>query len=204
MWRVNGGYSLYCADRGAERVVLVDLFATPEFLNEQSARKHLRYLQGNFGLRETADEVTRVDCVMLFDVLLHQVKPDWNEVLETYASRTNRFLVYNQQFTGAQTVRLVEQGREWYLRHVPHTPENTQEYFDLFAKENDPHPGYSNGRSRKDAHDVWQWGITDDDLKCVMSELGFQVVYEKDCGRWPNLEEIVNKAFIFERTLTTS
>ena len=47
MWRVNGGYSVYSADQGAERVVLVDLFATPEYLAEQG-KKNLSYLKRNF------------------------------------------------------------------------------------------------------------------------------------------------------------
>ena len=199
MWRVNGGYSVYCSDRGAERVVLVDFYATPEFLNEQSKRKNLRYIQRNLALKETADEVNGVDCVMLFDVLLHQVQPDWNEVLKYYAAHTKLFLIYNQQFTGARTVRLLEQGREWYLRHVPHTPADTEEYSDLFEKANEPHPRYSDGRTYRDMHDVWQWGITDHDLTRVMSELGFHIVYEQDCGWLPKIEEIRNKTFMFER-----
>ena len=143
-------------------------------------------------------EVNEVDCLMLFDVLLHQVKPDWNEVLENYATKTKVFLIYNQQFTGAQTVRLLDRGKEWYFRHVPHAPNSLKAYVDLFEKPDEPDPRYSDGRTYRDMHDVWQWGITDHDLKRVMQELGFQVVYERDCGWWSGLEEIKNKAFIFE------
>lgn len=196
MWRVQGGYSIYCAER-AERVVLVDFNATPEFINEKSKRTNLTYLRGNFALRETAKEVGQVDCVILFDVLLHQVKPDWNEVLENYAKQTKSFLIYNQQFTGEKTVRLLEQGRDWYLRRVPHSPDDTEEYSDLFEKANEPHPRYPDGRTYKDMHDVWQWGITDHDLMRVMDNLDFRLVFERDCGLWPGLEEIKNKAFIF-------
>jgi hypothetical protein len=199
MWRVDGGYSIYCADQGAERVVLVDFNATPKFLGKKAKRTNLRYLQENFALSETAQKVGMVDCLMLFDVLLHQVKPDWNEVLENYSNQTKLFLIYNQQFTGAKTVRLIDQGRDWYLRHVPHTPSDTEEYDDLFRKANEPHPRYSDGRAYRDMHDVWQWGITDHDLKALMKNLGFKVVYEEDCGWWDNLEEIKNKAFIFEK-----
>ncbi len=199
MWKVNGGYSVYCADHGAQQVTLVDYQVTPEFLNEQGKRKNLRFLQRNFALQETAREVNEVDCVMLFDVLLHQVKPDWDDVLRYYAPYTKLFLIFNQQFTGAHTVRLIEQGREWYLRHVPSAPEDTPEYRDLFEKMNVPHPRYSDGRTYRDMHDVWQWGITDDDLKRVMNELGFRAIYEQDCGWWEGIEEIRNKAFVFER-----
>ena len=106
-------------------------------------------------------------------------------MLKYYAAHTKLFLIYNQQFTGARTVRLLEQGREWYLRHVPHTPADTEEYSDLFEKANEPHPRYSDGRTYRDMHDVWQWGITDHDLTRVMSELGFHIVYEQDCGWLP-------------------
>jgi hypothetical protein len=179
--------------------MLVDFFATPEFLNQQSRRRNLSYLERNFALEETAREINGVDCVMLFDVLLHQVKPDWNEVLENYAAQTKFFLIFNQQFTGANTVRLLDQGIEWYLRHVPHIPDDTKKYRDLFEKMNEPHPGESDGRTYRDMLDVWQWGITDHDLKNLMNGLGFKVAYEQDCGWWPKLEEIKNKAFVFER-----
>jgi hypothetical protein len=198
MWGVNGGYSVYCSDHGADRVVLVDFYATPEFLKEQSKRKNLRYIERNFAVKEIADEVNGVDCVMLFDVLLHQVKPDWNEVLKYYAAHTRCLLIYNQQFTGTQTVRLLEQGKEWYLRHVPHKGQ-AELYSELFERANEPDPGYSDGRTYRDTPDVWQWGITDHDLKRLMSELGFHVVYERDCGWWPEIEQIRNKAFMFER-----
>ena len=200
MWRVNGGYSVYGADHGAKRVTLVDFHATPEFLAAQGKRDNLAFLQRNFALPETACEVNEVDCVMLFDVLLHQVKPDWHEVLKAYAPYAKRFLIFNQQFTGAHTVRLIEQGREWYLRHVPHAPDDTSEYQDLFEKAEQLHPRYTDGRTYRDMHDVWQWGITDLDLKRVLAELDFRVTYERDCGLWPGLEEIRNKAFVFERT----
>jgi hypothetical protein len=200
MWRVNGGYSVYCADKGAKRATLVDFHATPEFIAEQSKRVNLEFLQRNFALPETAREVDEVDCVMLFDVLLHQVKPDWDEVIKVYAPFAKQFLIYNQQFTGAHTVRLLDQGREWYLRHVPHSPENASEYLDLFDKAEQLHPRYSDGRTYRDMHDVWQWGITDHDLKRAMDELGFHATYERDCGAWPGIEEIRNKAFVFKRT----
>jgi len=203
MWKVNGGYSVYCADRGAEQVVLVDLSLTPDFLNEQSKRRNLSYLKRNFALRETAREVNGVDCVMLFDVLLHQVKPDWNEVLANYARQTKIFLIFNQQFSGAHTVRLLDQGREWYLQHVPHTPDDMEAYRDLLEKTNEPDPRYHDGRTYRDMLGVWQWGITDFDLKETMRELGFHVGYEQDCGWWnPKLEQIKNKAFVFEKLQT--
>jgi hypothetical protein len=49
-------------------------------------------------------------------------------------------------------------------------------------------------------HGVRQWGITDADLKNVMTALGFKQIYERDCGEWLGVEEIRNKAFVFERT----
>ena len=200
MWRVNGGYSAYCADRGARRVTLVDFSVTPQFLEHQRKNKRLAYLKRNFALAETAKEVGQVDCVMLFDVLLHQVKPDWDEVLAAYAPYTKQFLIFNQQFTGTDTVRLIDQGPEWYLRHVPCTPGDTLEYRELFERQDEVHPRYSDGRTYRDMHDVWQWGIVDRDLKSKMEEYGFSVIYERDCGPWPGVEEITNKAFVFERT----
>lgn len=101
---------------------------------------NLKLIQGNFGEESVAEQIGRVDAIFLFDILLHQVKPGWNEILENYSKRTNYFVVYNQQWTGSEnTVRLIELGRDEYFRNVPHTKEDPA-CKALFDKVNEIHP----------------------------------------------------------------
>ena len=72
------------------------------------------------------DQVGRVDAIFLFDVLLHQVAPDWDTILEMYAKNVRVFGIYNQQWTGADTtVRLLDLGEEEYFRNVPVDPKKS-------------------------------------------------------------------------------
>lgn len=85
---------------------------------------NLRLIPGNFGEVSIAEQVGDVDAIILFDVLLHQVKPDWNEVLEIYSHRTKYFIVYNQQWIRSKnTIRLLDLGREEYSRNINATAE---------------------------------------------------------------------------------
>jgi hypothetical protein len=45
-------------------------------------------IEGNFGSPAVAQQLQNVDAILLFDVLLHQVSPDWDEILDLYATRT--------------------------------------------------------------------------------------------------------------------
>ena len=39
-------------------------------------------INANFGDRNIAERIGKIDAILLFYVLLHQVKPDWDEILE--------------------------------------------------------------------------------------------------------------------------
>lgn len=199
VWRVNGGYTFYALKRHRPgRAVLVDLSFTPEVRQRAGSYPQLELVVANFALRETAERVGPVDAVLLFDVLLHQVRPDWDGALRNWAAHAKHFVIFNQQFTGPETIRLVELGPGDYFRHVP-TDMSVPEYRDLFERLDEPHPFYDDGRTYRDQHSVWQWGITDADLRRVAGSLGFREVYFKNCGPWPGVEQIENHAFIFSR-----
>ena len=152
-------------------------------------------INGNFGSQAVVDQVGRVDAIFLFDVLLHQVAPDWDTLLEMYAKNVRVFGIYNQQWTGADTtVRLLDLGEKEYFRNVPVDPKE-EPYRDLFKKLDQKHP-YADTLWR-DVHSIWQWGITDDDLESTAARLGFKLVYMKWCGKLG--EHFENKAFIFAR-----
>jgi hypothetical protein len=206
VWGVDGGYTFYALERyRPRRGVLVDTDVLPWV--EARARRFpkLEVITGNFGDPAISARVGEVDTVMLFDTLLHQVAPDWDEVLELYAPRTRSFLIYNPQWTGERTVRLLELGEEEYFLNVPHAvddptptgPDGEPLYAHLFGRLDEMNTKH--GRLWRDVHNVWQWGITDHDLLSTMDRLGFAMKSEASFGPFKSLEHFERRAFVFER-----
>jgi hypothetical protein len=123
-WGVNGGYS-YQAMLAfpIERAFMVDDFDPPHLHERFKPYANFSIIKGSFGLPETLAALPEVDALFLFDILLHQVSPDWNTILELYASKAKTMLIYNQQWTGsANTVRLLDLGPDSYLANTPLPP----------------------------------------------------------------------------------
>jgi hypothetical protein len=198
VYGVDGAYTFYTLRKyGARRSFLVDTDFTDALVKKARSKGGLTLIQGNFGEESVAEQVGMVDAIFLFDVLLHQVKPDWNEILENYSKRTNYFAVHNPQWTGSEnTVRLLDLEREEYFRNVPHDQEHPT-YKALFDKMNEIHPQHK--RIWRDIHNVWQWGITDRDLLRTMENLGYKMQYYKNCGRFTSLANFENHAFVFQK-----
>jgi hypothetical protein len=163
---------------------------------EQAAeRPGMHVLEGNFSDPRTVSQIGQVDAILLFDVLLRMVDPDWDHVLELYAPATSSFVIANPQWgRGEATVRLIDLGREKYVEAVPPWDSHN----DLFDHLDEWLPGQQ-GRYRDGDH-VWQWGITDTDLKAKMSELGFSPESEWSLNQPPETEGFVNKTFVFRRS----
>jgi len=205
VWAVDGGYTFYALDRyPIEKAFLVDTDFTDKVIERKSAYTALQLIAGNFGSAETVERIGDVDAVILFDTLLHQVNPDWDSVLELYARHAYCFLILNQQFTGAErTVRLLDLGEDEYFRNVPHT--RTEEpYKSVFQKMYEIHPQHN--RIYRDIHNIWQWGITDDDLITRLNSLGFKLQLYKNAssfsfsespGQIRTLPNFENHAFVF-------
>jgi hypothetical protein len=176
---------------------IVDTHLTDIIHNRARKFAQLRVISGNFGDETIAREVGDVDAIFLFDVLLHQVAPDWHRVLEMYAGQAKCFIIYNPQWNGSEpTVRLLDLGEEQYFRNIPH--ERTEEpYNNLFQKLEEKHPDHD--RPWRDAHPIWQWGITDTDLRAKVESLGFRLQFMKNCGRWWKLANFENHAFVFSK-----
>ncbi|BBZ40927.1 hypothetical protein MCNS_39900 [Mycobacterium conspicuum] len=192
----EAGYTFYALDKyPIQRAVLVDTDITPTVMDRTEKYPQLRAINGDYGSRAVVDQVDRVDAIFLFDVLLHQVSPDWDDLLEMYAKNVRLIAIYNRQWTGSETtVRLLDLGEEEYFRKVPADPAE-EPYKNLFAKLDQKHP-YAD-RPWRDVSSIWQWGITDDDLESTAARLGFRLLYKKWCGRLN--EHFENQAFIFCR-----
>lgn len=201
VWGIDGAYSFYTLNTyPIDRAFLNDTDMMPTVREKQGAGKHLLLIEDDFGKRSTAERIGKVDAVYLFDVLLHQVNPDWNEILRLYAEQTSSCLIYNQQFiAGTNTVRLPDLGREESLEHVPMEPDSPG-YKNLFERPYAMHPRYH--KPYHDVHNVWQWRITDDDFVMVLEQLGFRPLYRKNHGRFNVFESFENHAFLFTRHMS--
>lgn len=159
VWGVEGAYTFRALDKyPVKEAVLVDGRITPTVAARANSYPQLRVIEGNFGDQEIADKVGNVDALFLFDVLLHQVSPDWDTILDMYAKNVRCLLIYNQQWIGSTTtVRLLDLGEKHYFRNVPHSKLN-KAYRDLFQKLDKKHPDHD--KPWRDIPDIWQWGIT--------------------------------------------
>lgn len=194
VWAVDAGYSFYAIDvHGAKRAVVCDDdFTTP--VKERAAQdKRIELVQGNFGRIESAEAVGHVDAILMFDILLHQVDPDWDMILERYAPRTQCVVLAGPWWNGDETVRLLELGHDEYLDVVPlrelHEP--------ILAKLDEFNE--RRGRPWRDTHDIWQWGITDGDLRTTMHRLGFRLAYHENLGAWRGLCRFDDCSYVFVR-----
>jgi hypothetical protein len=198
IWNVDGAYTFYALKKYRQHhAFLVDTDLTETFIKKSSSLTNLKTIKGNFGVESVAEQIGSVDAIFLFDVLLHQVNPDWDKILEMYSGKVNYFLIFNQQWTTSESsVRLLDLGKEEYFRNVPHKMDDPI-YKDLFDKMNEIHPVHK--RIWRDIHNVWQWGITDKDLLNKMDSLGFNEVWYRNCGRFGSLVSFENHAFIFQK-----
>jgi len=155
----------------------------------------MRVLEGLASSPATVSEIGTVDAVLMSDVLVRLVDPDWDRVLEMYAPATSAFVVANPQWEGGEeTIRLIDLGEEQYLEMVPPWPGTRG----LFERLDDWDP--SQGRRHRDGSNVFQWGITDADLAAKMAELGFSLEREWTLNQPPGTQGFVNKAFVFRRS----
>lgn len=200
LWAVHGVYAFHAlAQHGCVGGTVVDTHPTRTFFDALTQEPRLAYIKGNFGDKAVFNSLPPFDVVFLFDTLLHQVRPDWHEILQMYAAHASYILIFNQQFTGDRTVRLLELGEDEYFRNVPHD-RNHPVYTDLFSKLDQKHPAHE--RNWRDVHHIWQWGIIDRDLITTMANLGFEPVFSHNWGQVLDLPRFENHAFIFSRART--
>ena len=154
----------------------------------------MRVVDGDVLDPATINEIGQVDAVLMVNLLLHMVAPDWGRVLELYAPYTGCFVIANPQWPGDATIRLVDLGRERFLDAVPPSASH-QELFDHL---DEWYPAQQ--RAYRDSRSVWQWGITDTDLAAKLDELGFGLAYERSLGPFPGADAFENKVFVFSRS----
>ncbi len=198
VWGVDCAYGLYAREKyDSTKVVMVDTHWTETAKNKCAQYSNILKIQGDFGKADMPGKVGYVDAVILFDVLLHQVAPDWSRVLQIYAPFTKNFIIYNQQFLASPvSIRLLDLGKEEYFKNVPHDPTHPT-YSALFSKMwelNEQHQ-----RIWRDIHHVWQWGITDRDLVSTLEHLSFKLEYFCNHGQQGYPPSFEGHSFIFKK-----
>ena len=197
VWGVDGAYTFYALEKyKIDKAFLVDTNISEIVREKQKSFQQLILLNQDFGNLEVAEKIGKVDAIVLFDVLLHQVSPDWNEIINIYSKNTRLFLVYNPQFTGTKTIRLIDLGEEEYFRNVPHKREE-EPYKSFIEKMFQIHPFHK--KIYRDIHNVWQWGITNMDLVSTMKLHGFHEIYHTNYGKWGHLKNFEGNSFIFKK-----
>ncbi len=195
IYDVNGVYMLYALEQyHLKSAIIVDTYWTEE---AKKNCKDITCIEDNFGNSNIPKKVGIVDIIFLFDVLLHQVDPDWRRILQMYAPYTQYFLIHNPQYTNSPiSIRLLDLGKEEYLKNVPHDSTNTT-YENLFLHMYEINSEHK--RIWRDIHSVWQWGITDKDLIFTLDRLGFSLDYICNHGTYENLKMFENHSFIFNK-----
>ena len=71
-------------------------------------------------------------------------------------------------------------------------------YWSTLVMRKDIHPEYQ--KPWKDIHNIWQWGITDSDLRNQMKSLKFEEIYYKNHGWFSTLPAFEDHSFVFVKS----
>jgi hypothetical protein len=173
VWRVDGGYTVACAERGCERVLLVDGLETPAWQQERLRHPQIDFMKGDFSSPLFMASFTdRFEIGVAFDILLHQgaMLGTLNLLL---GKVTGRFCVVQPM--------LEEQATPGSLVYLPGNAAGTDIYPlevpDAEVKLLDP---------EEVNHSNWIWGMTPSFLTAAMTGEGFRLVSEETLAPLPN------------------
>lgn len=190
-WGVNGAHTFEAMAAGTlDRAVIVDGHITALTRQRAEGRTELELVEAPLGVETTVEAVGGVDAAIMFDILLHQVAPDWDEFLARYAPRVDTLIIYNQGWLGPATIRFPDFTLEEYLDRVFHA--DAARIRQWYAKHGELNA--EQGKPWRDAHNFWQWGITQADLVGCLWRLGYRVDLLRNDGvfnrRFPEIEAL--------------
>ena len=195
VWKVNAAYTVYTLQNfKVDQGYIVDTDYNLKVNKRLAAFPNLIKLTGDFGNNEIIGQINDVDVIFLFDVLLHQVNPHWDEILSMYARLSKCIVIYNQQYVASdKTIRLTDLPLEEYKVIAPFRKDDL--YEQIYNNMDTIHPEYK--KPWKDIHNIWQWGITDTDLRQKMNSIGFKEVFYENYGKFSSSRFFEDHAFIF-------
>jgi hypothetical protein len=173
MWRVDGGYTIACAERGCERVLLVDGLETPAWQEARLRYPQVDFKKGDFSNRlfmSSFDD--RFEVGVAFDILLHQA-PMLGTLNLLLAKVGGRFCVVQPM--------LEEQPQPGSLVYLP----GNEAGLDLYPLEA-PSAEVKVFDPAEVNHSNWIWGMTASFLTAAMAGEGFRLVAEETLAPLPN------------------
>jgi len=172
MWRVDGGYTVECAQQ-CDRVMLIDSLETPAWQQERIANPAIDFRKGDFsdplfmaGIRE------QFDLGVVFDILLHQPG-----MLATISLMLN---LVGRRFCVVQPM-LEEQADPGTLVYLPGNT-SAASLYPVEAEVAD-HKLFDVEQVN---HSHWIWGMTPSFLTAALAAEGFDPVFEETLGPLPN------------------
>jgi hypothetical protein len=166
IWRIDGGYSQACAERGCERVLLVDSLETPAWQETRLKHPQIDFLKGDFSSPLFMNSFSdRFDLGVAFDILLHQ--PGMLGTLTLLLAKVEERFVVVQPM-------LEEQANQGSLVYLPGNPA-IEELYPMGTPEDDVKvfdPTLVN-------HSHWIWGMTPSFLTAAMKGEGFALTAEE-------------------------
>lgn len=204
-WGVNAGYSyLGMMSHRIDSAFVVDTHVTNIARHRMEMYPNVAFIEGEIGDPATSGRIGEVDAVIMYDMLVHQAKPDWDRIIDQYAPHTRLFIVYNQQWIGSErSVRLIDLGKDEFLRNTPSGTNDAgvavrKRIDDLFDQLDQINPLF--GKPYRDCHNFWQWGITDADLVACMWRNNFSLEWMQNFGHFYGpLPNFRNHGFYFVR-----
>lgn len=187
-WGVHAGYLLHALELvELDRAVVVDGSITDLTRERAEPHSQVEFVEAALGEQTTVDKVGKVDAAIMFDILLHQVSPDWPEFLERYSKNVDTLIIHNQGWRGEETVRFPDFDVDEYLRRVyQHDERGVREWY---GRHDEWHEAQQ--RPWRDVHNFWQWGITTKDLVGTLWDLGYAIEAFENIGPFdPQFTEI--------------
>jgi hypothetical protein len=173
VWRVDGGYTVACVERGCERALLVDALETPAWQQERLSHPQIDFMKGDFSNPLfMASFSSRHDIGVAFDILLHQ--PAMLGTLNLLLSKVGR------RFCVVQPM-LEEQAQPGSLVYLPGNPA-AAELYPLEA----PSAEVRVFDPLEVNHANWIWGMTPSFLTAAMQGEGFELVDQESLSALPN------------------
>jgi hypothetical protein len=200
-WGVNGGYAFHArglCDQNFERGYIVDQYITPLTIERANEYPDIQLVSAMLGSAEAIEIVGKIDAIIMYDILLHQVAPNWDQFILDWLQVADTVIIYNQNwFKSHKSVRFVDCGLDWYLKNVyfNNNEDGLREWFAshyLFDEQQ--------SKNKRDIHNWWQWGITPHDIIDVFASNNFDLLYTNTYGQFAAFPWIINQGMIFSRS----
>jgi hypothetical protein len=172
IFRIDGGYTIECAERGVEDVLLLDSLETPGWQRARIEHPEVDFRKGDFSDPLFMASVRgKYEVGVLFDIMLHQ--PGLLGTLTEMLAKVEKRLCFVQPM-------LAEQALPNALVYLPGNPNEN-----LYPQPDRVHD-HAAFDVEKVNHENWIWGMTTSFFTAAMRGEGFEPVHEESLAPLPN------------------